>query len=91
MDESGSVGKCQFNYGRDAMIASVKMSEEQGKQGKSIDRTAAITFSDTATVDFGFLSPSQAIEKMKLISYLGGNTNTQAALAEALKVFRNGQ
>jgi uncharacterized protein YegL len=90
MDESGSVGQCQFDYGRKALITSIETCREEEKQGTSSCRSAAITYSTTATVDFGFLPSVQAINKMKLISYRGGGTNTQAALAEAMKLFRKG-
>ncbi len=87
MDESGSVGKCQFDYGRAALIAAIKVCEEEVKLGISDCQNAAITFATTAAVDFEFLSPTQAIQKMKLISYSGGGTNTQAALTEAMQLF----
>ena len=87
MDESGSVTKCQFDYGRDAFIDAIKLCEEEEKVGKSSCLNAGITFDTTAEVDFNFLSSTDAIQKMKLISYGGGFTNTQAALAEAKELF----
>ena len=90
MDESGSVGQCQFDNGRKALITNIEICREEEKRSISSCRFAAITYSDTATVDFGFLPSVQAIKEMKLISYRGGGTNTQAALAEAMKLFRKG-
>ncbi len=63
MDESGSVSKCQFDYGRDAFIDAIKLCEEEEKVGKSSCRNAGITFDTTAEVDFKFLPPTQAIQK----------------------------
>ena len=91
MDESGSVGQCQFDNGRKALIRTIETSRElEEKRGTLSCRYAAITYSTTATVDFGFLPSVQAIKEMKLISYRGGSTNTQAALAEAMKLFQEG-
>ena len=52
--------------------------------------TAAVTFSDHAYVNFKFLPADQAINQVKLISYPGGSTNTQAGLAVAENLFRTG-
>lgn len=90
MDGSGSVSSCQFDYGRDGLIASMKVCEEEEKKGISSCRSAAITFGSSANVKFNFLSSAQAIEKMKSIPYPGGSTNTQAALAEAEQLLRRG-
>ena len=48
---------------------------------------AAVTFSNTATVDFKFLPYSTAASEITKITYPSGSTNTQAGLAEAKKLF----
>ena len=87
MDGSGSVGSCQFNYGRDALVASIKLCEEKRLKGGPNCSTAAVTFASRAYVNFNFLPADQAEKKVKSISYPGGATNTQAGLAEAEKLF----
>ena len=48
---------------------------------------AAVTFSNTATVNFKFLLYTTAASEITNITYPGGNTNTQAGLAEAKNLF----
>ena len=90
MDGSGSVGSCQFNYGRDALAASIKSCKEKELKGGPNCHTAAVTFASNAYVNFNFLPTNKAINQVKLISYPSGATNTQAGLAQAEKLFRSG-
>ena len=48
---------------------------------------AAVTFSNTATVNFKFLPYTTAASELTKITYPNGGTNTQAGLAEAKKLF----
>ena len=92
MDGSGSVGSCQFNYGRDALAASIRSCKVKELENNGPNcRTAAVTFSDHAYVNFKFLPADKAEKEVKLISYPNGLTNTQAGLAEAENLFRTGQ
>ena len=69
MDGSGSVGSCQFNYGRDALAASIKSCKEKELKCGPNCRIAAVTFASNAYVNFNFLASNQAINQVKLISY----------------------
>ena len=92
IDGSGSVGSCQFNYGRDALAASIKSCKVKELENNGPNcRTAAVTFASNAHVNFKFLPADQAINQVKLISYPSGSTNTQAGLAEAENLIRTGQ
>ena len=92
MDGSGSVRSCQFNYGRDALAASIKSCRVKELESNGPNcRTAAVTFSDHAYVNFNFLPADQAERRVKLISYPNGATNTQAGLAKAENLIRTGQ
>ena len=87
MDGSGSVGKCEFDEGRKALTQAIEMCEANGS-GYSC-RQAAITFATGVKRNFDFLLPAEASQKMSEISYPSGQTNTQAGLAEAMKLFRD--
>ena len=85
MDGSGSVGSCEFKKGKEALMHMMKTLHKPGYDSKY----AAVTFSDTATVNFNFLPYSSAASEITKIRYPGGWTNTQAGLAEAKKLFEN--
>ena len=73
------------------MAASIKACKvKELKNNGPNCRTAAVTFSDHAYVNFKFLSTNHAINQVKLISYPGGGTNMQAGLAVAENLFRTG-
>ena len=87
MDGSGSVGECEFKEGRKALNQAIEMCEGEKNGVKYSCRHAAITYSYHANRNFKFLPPAQASQKFSSISYPSGGTNTQAALAEAYKLF----
>ena len=80
IDGSGSIGKCEFERGKAAMMnLLLAASEDTGAD----EKFAAVTFSSSARVNFNFLSPSAAQQLLMAISYPGGGTNTQAGLEMA--------
>ena len=83
MDGSGSIGSCEFKKGKEALKHMIKTLHNPTHDSKY----AAVTFSSTATVNFKFLPHSSAASEITTISYPGGGTNTQEALAEAKKLF----
>ena len=83
MDGSGSVGRCEFMKGKDALKHMMKTAHNPSYDSKY----AAVTFGDSAAVNFKFLPYSSAANEITKISYPGGGTNTQAGLAEAKKLF----
>ena len=83
MDRSGSIGSCEFKKGKEALKHVMKTLHNP----KFDSKYAAVTYSTTATVNFKFLPYSSAASKITTISYSGGSTNTQEALAEAKKLF----
>ena len=85
MDGSGSIGKCEFNNGKKAM-----KSLMQFKQSSIDAKYAMITFANDVRTDFSFLPQLDAAIKIDGAKYPSGGTNTQAALAEALKMFKSG-
>ena len=84
MDASGSIGSCEFEKGKKALKYMLKLINS-----KDLDsgKYAAVTFSTSTTVNFNFLSPSSASEKIMQLSYPSGSTNTQAALDAAKRLF----
>ncbi|KAL9984338.1 hypothetical protein ACROYT_G006622 [Oculina patagonica] len=85
LDGSGSVGSCEFKKGKEALKHMMKTLHNPTYDSKY----AAVTFSNSATVNFKFLPYSSAASKITEISYPGGATNTQAGLSEAKKLFDN--
>lgn len=85
IDGSGSVGGCEFERGKVALKNSMLTSHNKGRDVKY----AAVTFSDSASKNFGFLPYSQAKGKLMSISYPNGLTNTQAGLAMAATLFKD--
>ena len=85
MDGSGSIGECEFNNGKKAM-----KSLMQYKQSSINAKYAMVTFANTVRKDFDFLPQLQAATKIDDAKYPSGGTNTQAALAEAINIFKRG-
>ena len=85
MDGSGSIGRCEFDKGK---IALSNMMELASASGISTNY-AAITFATSAKVEFQFEPYATAGKKIKGIQYPDGETNTQAGLTEAKKLFDN--
>ncbi len=83
MDGSGSIGDCEFKRAKEALKHMMTTLSKPGYDSKF----AAVTFSDTATVNFRFLPSHIAASEITKISYPRGMTNTQAGLAEAKKLF----
>ena len=82
MDGSSSVSRCEFNKGKTALHHLMKLAENYDHT-----KSAAVTFSTSATVNFKFLPCSSAANEVTQISYPGGMTNTQAGLTEARELF----
>ena len=61
------------------------------KQAGIHAKYATVTFATQAKVNFNFLPREKAAEKISSIRHYGGGTNTQAGLAEALKLFKKGK
>ena len=84
MDGSGSVSSCEFDKAKMALRYLLTMKNNY------VDlKYAAITFSDSATVNFNFLPEYFAVGQMNRITHPGGGSNTQAALAKAMELFQN--
>ena len=83
LDGSGSVGKCEFKKGKEALMHMMKEAHNPQFDTKY----AAVTFATRVNVNFKFLPYATAASKMEKISYPSGATNTAAGLAEAKKLF----
>ena len=83
MDGSGSIGSCEFNKGKKALKHMMELANVHGSDTKY----AAVTYSNSATVNFKFLPYATAANKVMQMSYPNGMTNTQAGLVEAKKLF----
>ena len=79
MDGSGSIGSCEFNKGKMALKNMLGQIDPKKFDGNC----AAVTFSNTARVDFKFLPYSTAASKIMEASYPGGGNNIPAGLAQA--------
>ena len=87
MDGSGSVGNCKFKRGKAAIKNMMKSANAVAVKEKFDEKYAAVTFSSSARVNFKFLPYSTAEQKLSMIQFPNGLTNTQAGLAEAMKLF----
>ena len=87
MDGSGSVGNCEFQRGKAAIKNMMMSANAVAVKNKYDDKYAAVTFSTSARVNFKFLPYSTAEQKLTMIQFPSGSTNTQAGLAEARKLF----
>ena len=83
LDGSGSIPHVDFSRAKEAL----KHMMEKLNSPKSDSKFAVVTFSDTATVNFRFLTNSSAASEITKIPHPDGSTNTQAGLAEAKKLF----
>ena len=83
LDGSSSVPYCDFSTAKEALKHMLKTLNNP----KYDSKFAAVTFSDTATVNFKFLPYSSAASEIMKISQPSEYTNTQAGLAEAKNLF----
>lgn len=83
MDGSMSIGDCEFKRGKEALENMIK----EMRDPKHDPQYAAVTFSDTANINFKFLPSSLASREITTISYPDAWTNTQAGLAKAKELF----
>ena len=82
IDGSGSIGSCEFDKGKKALVNLVGKMKKPGYD----TRYAAVTYSSSSKVNFKFTPRLTAASKIMSIRYQGGGTNTQAGLAEAKKL-----
>ncbi|XP_073228233.1 collagen alpha-1(VI) chain-like [Porites lutea] len=87
MDGSGSVGNCEFQRGKAAIKNMMKSANAVAVENKYDEKYAAVTFATSASVNFKFLPYSTAEQRLTMVQFPGGATNTQAGLAEAMKLF----
>ena len=86
MDGSSSIGRCEFERGRAAMMNLILAAS---KRTGADEKFAAVTFSNSASVNFKFLPYSAAQQQLMRISYPGGGSNTQAGLEMAKTLFQD--
>ena len=86
MDGSGSVGECEFGNGKKAMKNLMEYA-----QPNTDTKYAVVTFGSGVRRDFNFLPQSVAAARISNVQFPGGWTNTQAGLAEALKLMKQGK
>ena len=87
MDGSGSVGNCEFQRGKAAIKNMMKSANAVAVKNKFDEKYAAVTFASSAKVNFKFLPYSTADQRLTIVQFPSGSTNTQAGLAEAMKLF----
>jgi len=87
MDGSGSVGNCEFQRGKAAIKNIMKSANAVAVRDKFDEKYAAVTFASSAKVNFKFLPYSTADQRVTMVQFPNGLTNTQAGLAEARKLF----
>ena len=87
MDGSGSVGDCEFKRGKVAIKNTMKSENAIAVTEGYDQKYAAVTFSTSASVNFKFLPYSTAVQRLSMIDFPSGSTNTQAGLAEAMNLF----
>ena len=87
MDGSGSVGDCEFRRGKVAIKNLMKSANAIAVKAGYDEKYAAVTFSTSASVNFKFLPYSTAVQRLSMIDFPSGFTNTQAGLAEAMNLF----
>ena len=86
MDGSSSIGRCEFESGKVAMKNLILAAS---KRSRFDEKYAAVTVSNSASVNFKFLPYSAAQQQLMRISYPGGGSNTQAGLEMAKKLFQD--
>ena len=87
LDGSASIGSCEFEKGKKGL--NYLMSIAKKAKPTYDTQYAAVTFANSAMVNFNFLKYSAAARHVKKIRYPSGLTNTQAGLSEALKLLTN--
>ena len=87
MDGSWSVGDCEFKRGKVAIKNLMKSANAIAVKAGYDEKYAAVTFSTSASVNFKFLPYSTAVQRLSMIDFPSGSTNTQAGLAEAMSLF----
>ena len=87
MDGSTSVGDCEFRRGKVAIKNLMKSANAIAVEAGYDEKYAAVTFSTSASVNFKFLPYSTAVQRLSMIDFPSGSTNTQAGLAEARNLF----
>ena len=88
MDGSSSVRTdCEFRRGKVAIKNLMKSANAKAVEKGYDEKYAAVTFSDSASVNFKFLKYSRAMQELSTIDFPSGFTNTQAGLAEAMNLF----
>ena len=87
MDGSSSIGRCEFERGRAAMMNLILA--RLSKWRRPDEKFAAVTFSNSASVNFKFLPLSAVRQQLRNISYPGGGSNTQAGLEMAKTLFQD--
>ena len=87
MDGSGSVGDCEFKRGKVAIKNMMKSVNAIAVEEGYDEKYAAVTFSTSASQNFKFLPYSTAVQRLSMIGFPNGLTNTQAGLAEAMSLF----
>ena len=87
MDGSGSVGDCEFKRGKVAIKNKMQTVNAIAVKEGYDEKYAAVTFSTSASQNFKFLPYSTAVQRLSMIDFPSGSTNTQAGLAEAMSLF----
>ena len=87
MDGSTSVGDCDFRRGKVAIKNLMKSANAIAVRERYDQKYAAVTFSTSASVNFKFSPYSTAVQRLSMINFPYGWTNTQAGLAEARNLF----
>ena len=65
----------------------MKSANAVAVKNKYDEKYAAVTFASSAKVNFKFLPYSTADQRLTIVQFPSGSTNTQAGLAEARKLF----
>ena len=87
MDGSVSVGDCEFKRGKVAIKNMMKSVNAIAIKEGYDEKYSAVTFSTSASVNFKFLRYSEAVQRLSMINFPSGVTNTQAGLSEARNLF----
>ena len=87
MDGSGSVGDCEFKRGKVAIKNMMKSANAIAVEEGYDEKYAAVTFSTSASQNFQFLRYSTAVQRLSMIDFPSGSTNTEAGLTKAMSLF----
>ena len=83
LDGSGSIVRNEFDKGKAALRNMIGLE----RKGENDTNYAAVTFSNSAVINFSFLPYAEAANEILKIPYPSGGTNTQAGLAKAKTLF----